>query len=162
MPVWCSGCGALIDAALEELECSPGTRHHALLNSNEVPLDSEVPIIKSTISKLDASLACIEEEIVQLHSRLKQLEAERARLSSCRAQSRTILSPLRRMPPEILGEIFLWTIPLDLDDERTYSAWILTHISRRWREIAVSTSPLWSLVVIDFPRKMDPVPSYPM
>ncbi|KAJ7239597.1 hypothetical protein B0H12DRAFT_1056600, partial [Mycena haematopus] len=149
MPVWCSECasGALANTvtAAEELDCSPGTRHHALLNSNEVPLDSEVPIIKAAIAKVDASLACIDEEIMQLQSRLKQLEAERDRLSSYRTQSSAILSPLRRMPPEILGEIFSWTIPQDIRREEGYSPWFLTHISRRWREIAVSTSSLWSL-----------------
>ncbi|KAJ7239590.1 hypothetical protein B0H12DRAFT_1001579, partial [Mycena haematopus] len=98
----------------------------------------------------DESLACIDEEIVQLHSRLKQLEAERARLSSFRTQSCAILSPLRRMPPEILGEIFSRTIPA-LPDRTRYSPWFLTHISRRWREIAISTSSLWSRVVVRFP-----------
>ncbi|KAJ7210216.1 hypothetical protein B0H12DRAFT_958752, partial [Mycena haematopus] len=111
------------------------------LNSNEVPLDSEIPTIRSGISKIDASLACIHDEIVQLQSRLKQLEAERERLASYRAQSCAILSPLRRMPPEILGEIFLWTIPA-LPDQR-YSPWFLTHICCRWREIAVSSPLLW-------------------
>ncbi|KAJ7239603.1 hypothetical protein B0H12DRAFT_1135995 [Mycena haematopus] len=160
MSVWCSECGAAapVDAAVaEKLECSPGTRHHALLNSNEVPQDSEVPMINSAISKIDASLACIDVELVQLHSRLKQLEAERDRLSSYRTQSCAILSSLRRMPPEILGEIFLWTIPT-LPDRR-YSPWFLTHISRHWRQIAISTSLLWSFVVVDFPRKMDPISS---
>ncbi|KAJ7208771.1 hypothetical protein B0H12DRAFT_993833, partial [Mycena haematopus] len=116
------------------------------LNSDEVPLDSEIPIIKSGFSKIDAALACIDEEIMQLHSRLKQLEAERGRLSSYRAQSCAILSPLRRMPPEILGEIFSWTIPKAFLPGERYSPWFLTHISRRWRESAVLTSSLWSRV----------------
>ncbi|KAJ7206684.1 hypothetical protein B0H12DRAFT_1195783, partial [Mycena haematopus] len=111
MSVCCSECGALVDAAAKELGCAPGAIRYALLNSNEVPLDSEVSIITSENSKIDTSLACIGKEILQLHSRLKQLEAERDRLSSYRAQSCAILSPLRRMPPEILGEIFSWTIP---------------------------------------------------
>ncbi|KAJ7198223.1 hypothetical protein B0H12DRAFT_960132, partial [Mycena haematopus] len=93
-------------------------------------------------------LACIDEEIVQLHSRLKLLKAGRSRLSSDRTQTRAILSPLQRMPPEILGEIFLWTIPAL--PNRSYSPWFLTHISHRWRQIAVSTSSLWSRVVVHF------------
>ncbi|KAJ7208760.1 hypothetical protein B0H12DRAFT_1158337, partial [Mycena haematopus] len=156
MPVWCSECGTLVDAAAEELDCSQGTRYHALLNSNELPLDSDVPIIESEIPKIDASLAWIDDEIVQVHLRLKQLEAERDRLSSYRAQSCAILSPLRRMPPEILGEIFSWTIPA-LPDRTRYSPWFLTHISRRWREIAVSTPSLWSRVVVDFPPEIDTI-----
>ncbi|KAJ7231037.1 hypothetical protein B0H12DRAFT_1192759, partial [Mycena haematopus] len=150
MPIWCSQCGALVDAATEELEYSPGTRYHALLNSNEVPLDSDVPIIESGISKIDASLACIDDEIVQLHLRLKKLEADRDRLSSYRVQSCAILSPLRRIPSEIMGEIFSWTIPKDVQRGEGYSPWFLTHINRRWREVAISTSSLWSLVVVDF------------
>ncbi|KAF7371184.1 hypothetical protein MSAN_00753900 [Mycena sanguinolenta] len=136
-----------------------------LLYSNEVPLDSDLPLIKSEISKIDASCDSVNEEIVQLHLRLKQLEAERDRLSSYRVQKCAILSPLRRMPPEILAEIFSLTRPNVVIPSRRrsgYSPWFLTHVSRRWREIAVSTSSLWSLVVIDDHGDMDSAYSYPV
>ncbi|KAJ7605587.1 hypothetical protein FB45DRAFT_373130 [Roridomyces roridus] len=68
----------------------------------------------------------------------------------------TIPSPVTRIPPEILGEIFLWSLPpvseapvredFDIDE----SPWVLTHVCSRWRAAAASTPALWSLIVIDF------------
>ncbi|KAJ6580700.1 hypothetical protein B0H19DRAFT_483800, partial [Mycena capillaripes] len=61
------------------------------------------------------------------------------------------------MPPEVLGEIFSWTLPsVDECLEReqfpmTDSPWLLTHIDRCWRAVAVSTPSLWSLVALSYP-----------
>ncbi|KAJ7435166.1 hypothetical protein B0H11DRAFT_2115000, partial [Mycena galericulata] len=63
------------------------------------------------------------------------------------------------MPPEVLGEIFLWTLSsADETWNREWSVlkdspWTLTHVSHRWRAIANSTPSLWSLVVIDYSIK---------
>ncbi|KAJ6471905.1 hypothetical protein C8R45DRAFT_1217876 [Mycena sanguinolenta] len=169
MPVWCYECGALqaIDKLTEELAYAPGTRHHALLNSNQVPLESELPTVESTFSTIDASLAIIGNEILALDCRIKELNAERDRLYSYRMKNSAILSPIRRLPPEILVEIFSWTTPKSV--KRRWSSarsglrslpwpWVLTHINRRWREIIVSTPSLWSHVVVDFRV----YPSYPL
>ncbi|KAJ7693156.1 hypothetical protein B0H17DRAFT_1010253 [Mycena rosella] len=94
-------------------------------------------------------------EMPRLRDRLKQLEQEHAALSTYRRQSAAILSPLRRIPPEVLGEIFSWILPSvpDALDRRKFDAnvspWVLTQISGRFRAVAVSTPSLWSLVVIN-------------
>ncbi|KAJ6471913.1 hypothetical protein C8R45DRAFT_1013533 [Mycena sanguinolenta] len=161
----CFECGTLNTTDTERLEYEEpvsGTKHHILFNSNEAPLESEILTAKSETLKIDASLVSLDEEIVQLHLRLEQLEAERDRLSSYRARNSTILSPLRRMPPEILAEVFSLTVPTTVIPQRSqrYAPWFLTHVSRRWREIAVSTSSLWSLVVID--EEMVSAPAHPV
>ncbi|KAJ7113894.1 hypothetical protein C8R44DRAFT_740778 [Mycena epipterygia] len=75
-------------------------------------------------------------------------------------RSSAILSPVRGMPAELLGEIFLWTLPpADIDDTRRRwsfnakeSPWVLTHISGRWRAVALSTPSLWSLIITNLAR----------
>ncbi|KAJ7780110.1 hypothetical protein DFH07DRAFT_463426 [Mycena maculata] len=145
----CSECGAATIGTAEEplnLDVTPGTLYHALLTTNEPPQGAEFPFIQSVILKTDAHLACLDEEILRLRDRLEQLEEERRVLSEYRAQNTGILSPLRRMPPEILSEIILWTVPtipdaragLDLEN----SPWALTHISSRWRAVSTSTPSL--------------------
>ncbi|KAJ6557566.1 hypothetical protein B0H19DRAFT_898910, partial [Mycena capillaripes] len=83
-----------------------------------------------------------------------QRDVERASLLIYRTRTRAVLSPLRRMPPEILGCIFLVTLPKTVDaawsHTRTGSPWIFTRVSSRWREVAISTPSLWSRVVIDY------------
>ncbi|KAJ7155825.1 hypothetical protein C8R46DRAFT_434201 [Mycena filopes] len=144
-----------------------GTRHHELLNSNETPLDSEILLIKSTASQIDVRMVAIDEEIASLRRRLQQLTDERQSLVRLRSRNSAIVSPLRRFPPEVLAEVFTWTLPaawslsgypFSSDD----SPWSLTHVSRSWRAIAISTSSLWSLVVIDYPRDWDPAGLYPL
>ncbi|KAJ7735007.1 hypothetical protein B0H16DRAFT_135196 [Mycena metata] len=142
-----------------------GTRHHRLLNSNEVPLDSEISTVKSTGSRLNAQLVDIGEEIARLDRRLEELKDEHQSLIRLRAQNVAILSPLRRIPPEVLVEIFMWTLP-PLRGLPTRickkSPWLLTHISRHWRAVATSTPSLWSTVAISYHPGMDPGGLYPL
>ncbi|KAJ7113899.1 hypothetical protein C8R44DRAFT_564859, partial [Mycena epipterygia] len=82
---------------------------------------------------------------------LQQLEEERASLVPYHSQSTAILSPVRWMPTELLGEIFLWPLPSAVDTfhrprlDAKSSPWGLTHICGHWREVALSTPSLWSL-----------------
>ncbi|KAJ7654652.1 hypothetical protein DFH06DRAFT_1047401 [Mycena polygramma] len=70
------------------------------------------------------------------------------------------------MPPEILSEIFGWTLLSVRDTCRrqksriTDSPWVFTHVSRRWRTVSVSNPSLWSLVVIAY--HSHPSASYPV
>ncbi|KAF7352510.1 hypothetical protein MVEN_01215900 [Mycena venus] len=120
-------------------------------------------IVASTISRVDARLADLDEEIGRLEDRLQQLEAERTSLSHYRAQNLAILSPLRRIPFEVLAEIFLCTLSsawywVDFGGARvTESPWLLTHISRRWRAVPCSTPSLWSVVDLCFGADTNPV-----
>ncbi|KAF7345586.1 F-box domain-containing protein [Mycena venus] len=148
----------------------PGTRHDILLNSNEAPLDSDVPVIQSEISNADAHLECLATEIARLHdyAHLNQIEEDHISLSTYRARNKAILSPLRRIPPEVLGEIFSWTIPsLNECWERERfrmadSPWLLTHVSRRWRAAAIANPSLWSFVAISYQSNIDPTWAYPL
>ncbi|KAJ7654663.1 hypothetical protein DFH06DRAFT_518732 [Mycena polygramma] len=148
---------------------TPGTRHHVLLNSNEPPLDSDIPIVETVILDAGAWLGFLNKEIERLEERQKELQAERVSLYSYEAQNRIILSPLRRMPPEILEEIFSWTLApaANAIQHRRYrpteSPWVLTHVSRGWRAAAVSNPSLWSLVAISYqPSPLVSSPSYPL
>ncbi|KAJ7142226.1 hypothetical protein C8R44DRAFT_191632 [Mycena epipterygia] len=131
-------------------------RHQELLASN-IPADSaELPFIRSNISQTGAHLAHLDDEISRLRDRLKELEEERASLACYHAQNSAILSPLRRMPSEMLSEIFSWTLPSIGDatnrvrPEGERSPWVLTHISNCWRAVALSTPLLWSLFAFDY------------
>ncbi|KAJ6483206.1 hypothetical protein C8R45DRAFT_779015, partial [Mycena sanguinolenta] len=68
---------------------------------------------------------------------------ERTALSIYRARNRAVLSPLRRMPLEILGKIFLLTLPKTENAAWTNIPsgipWVFTHVSSYWRKLALST-----------------------
>ncbi|KAJ6530866.1 hypothetical protein DFH09DRAFT_994439, partial [Mycena vulgaris] len=159
----CSECSGSLPRLSSESEETPDwninvttktlARHQELLSTNTPPEDAELTFIRAVLSDTGARLADIEREMSRLRDRLRQLEDERSVMSIYHAQNRAILSPLRRMPPEVLGEIFSWTLPtlrptlrrgFDVND----SPWVLTHICSRWRAIAISTPTLWSLLTI--------------
>ncbi|KAJ7483447.1 hypothetical protein FB451DRAFT_106651 [Mycena latifolia] len=175
-PRQCHECGSRITTtgeleALEpepiDLDIAPGTRHHRLLNTNETPLDSDSIFVKPAISNAGLRLVKIDDEIARLRDRLERLEEERASLSIFHSKNIAILSPLRRMPAEILCEIFSLTLPSlsEATDCGRFdvknSPWVLGHICSHWRAIALSSPSLWSLVVINLknyhPDDYDPL-----
>ncbi|KAJ6468704.1 hypothetical protein DFH09DRAFT_1480114, partial [Mycena vulgaris] len=174
MPSRCSECGSPFPNPPTEgsdptidVPVAPGTlaRHQELLCTNAAPEGPELPYIQAIVSKTGARLADVEAEISRLRLLLQQLEDERASLSRYHTPNKAILSPLRRMPPEVLSEFFSWTLPrssrhiLALQKfDLINSPWVLTHVSRHWKAVAISTSSLWSLVVINwFRNKADPL-----
>ncbi|KAJ7198212.1 hypothetical protein B0H12DRAFT_965473, partial [Mycena haematopus] len=72
--------------------------------TNEPPQDAELALILPVTQKTATQLACLDAQISRLRDQLMRLEEERAALAKYHAQNIAILSPLRRMPSEILGE----------------------------------------------------------
>ncbi|KAF7345590.1 ABC protein [Mycena venus] len=155
----CFECGTILPAQREKASDSSAEsdlRHHTLLGSNEPPLDSDLPVIQAIVSQNSTRLACLDTEIAQLRAQLEALEAERKAMSHALAQNRAILSPIRRLPPEVICEIFSFTLPSlssalarDIFDAND-SPWVLTGICHRWRAIAVCTPSLWSLFAMKY------------
>ncbi|KAJ7124356.1 hypothetical protein C8R44DRAFT_619933 [Mycena epipterygia] len=145
----CSECGGTVTAREEPLDLSaaPDSPHHSFLHSNEAPGDSDSTIVRSMLSKARKRLAVVERELTRRRERMQALKEERASLSGYLTENNAILSPLRRILPEVLGEIFSWTLPsiheLRQEDSGVRdSPWVLTHISSRWRTVALSTPSL--------------------
>ncbi|KAJ6458412.1 hypothetical protein C8R47DRAFT_1328241 [Mycena vitilis] len=156
----CPHCGTVASADPPDWVLS--TRRLQLLSSNEPPDDTEAVSLRSALSNVATRLVSLDEEIAGLRHRLRELQDKQASLSRFHRQSTWILSPLRRMPAEILLEIFSWTIPpVALFRRRAKfglkcSPWVLTHISRRWRSVSISDPSLWSLVAIKYRTDPDP------
>ncbi|KAF7335989.1 F-box domain-containing protein [Mycena sanguinolenta] len=139
-----------------------GTQHHALLNSNEAPLESDA------VTAVVRVIARLREQQFEDSERLNQLTEEQVLLSNYRAANHAIFSPLRRMPLELLSEIFGWTLTSarsQLIDRPEFiekeSPWVLTHVCRTWRAVAVSTPALWSILILDYVA-LAPSSSYPL
>ncbi|KAJ6616671.1 hypothetical protein B0H10DRAFT_1379876 [Mycena sp. CBHHK59/15] len=66
------------------------------------------------------------------------------------------LSPIDRLPPDILGEIFSWALDdnQSMEDRRhlLLEPLTLSHVSSRWRAAALSKPTLWSTIWVDRPR----------
>ncbi|KAK7031587.1 ABC protein [Favolaschia claudopus] len=96
-----------------------------------------------------------------------KFEEERASLIDHRQRNQAILSPLRRMPPELLGDIFSWTFrPLaeswGRHESMADTPWVLSHVCRCWRDICLSTPSLWARILINYTPFSPRVPTLPL
>ncbi|KAJ7607911.1 hypothetical protein FB45DRAFT_1130613 [Roridomyces roridus] len=166
-------------------------RVDALLRSNEPPEESDIQKTQKLISDYRHHLDELDDELRGLNDRLPVLEdlhaefpdgqlghqisglKERcALLEADRATSiarsselnyPAILSPLRRMPPEILREIMRWTVPTAVTEVfpggvgLRQSPWNIACVSQRWRAVALSMPSLWSLILWNYNRYNLPI-----
>ncbi|KAJ7359781.1 hypothetical protein DFH08DRAFT_932185 [Mycena albidolilacea] len=97
----CWQCGASSEPATasESPESRPLHDVHRLLTSNDVPLDSEIPFIHDIMSDRQKQVDALEAAIAQLAHKRDQI-VENIR------QRRAILSPIRRVPPELTSLAF--------------------------------------------------------
>ncbi|KAJ6545398.1 hypothetical protein B0H19DRAFT_999131 [Mycena capillaripes] len=162
----CLICGALtVLESLPDLPAvsSPDLTH--LLKSNNPPRESEVPSIRAIISDgqdhlapLNAQISTLEAQIRDLNAILAEFVRRRDEAVEHIRQHRAILSPIRHMPTEVIQEIFT-SLPSDPSDGEAAGnkgpPWYLGHISRSWRNAALSFTPLWSAIVIGTPASVE-------
>ncbi|KAJ6447803.1 hypothetical protein C8R47DRAFT_999689, partial [Mycena vitilis] len=125
---------------------SPNLAH--LLTSNEPPLESEVPFIHKAIADaqgriqpLDEQIGSLKAQIHDLPAALFQFRSRRDEVAENVRRHQSVISPIRRVPAELICEIFL-AVSLP-DDAVNKPPWYLGHICRSWREYALAYSCLW-------------------
>ncbi|KAF6751048.1 hypothetical protein DFP72DRAFT_1071907 [Ephemerocybe angulata] len=104
-----------------------------LLTSNDPPGELNA----SYLNELAASLSAAIDEALE---KVKDLEQE---LKKCR----TVLSPARRLPQEILCEIFSLVPLVEGNEEDPADVTVVSLVSRAWREAALNTHSLWQGLV---------------
>ncbi|ESK86382.1 hypothetical protein Moror_4975 [Moniliophthora roreri MCA 2997] len=90
-------------------------------------------------------------ETMKLLAAVRTLENKRKTLEKSMEFYRSLLSPIHKMPPEILSTIFMFCCnenELAPQSRRPPAAIVLSTVCGRWREIALSIPALWSSVSI--------------
>ncbi|TFK62431.1 hypothetical protein BDN72DRAFT_848698 [Pluteus cervinus] len=99
-------------------------------------------IVEHARKKLDAEILVLQERIRSLRS------------------SRNALSPIHRLPPEVMAQIFLWYQLLYRGNIEgsgrcavSLPKWIrVTHVSQHWRNIALTSKTLYSTILTHHPQ----------
>ncbi|KAJ7174989.1 hypothetical protein C8R43DRAFT_596263 [Mycena crocata] len=134
-----------------------------LLRSNSLPRDSSH--LRSMVALLPAELTRYEEKIQRFPDPSRRLVPERKALQDYLAECRSVFSPIRRLPPEILVEIIVRCAPMPelYSSSQRSSSWQTTleraaqlhlllpsQVCHSWHETIFSNPSLWTSIEADF------------
>ncbi|KAJ7731246.1 hypothetical protein B0H16DRAFT_1584009, partial [Mycena metata] len=141
----CLNCGFLKTSASAGVDDSALPRH--LLTTNCPPSDVEAVHIREVIEGAQTRLSNLDTSIGVLEDLLTKLRGHRKRATEDIHHGRALLSIIRRLPVDILTEIFDWTLPDWHTPPRrpiNWSPWLLGRVCSQWRTVSLSVSTLWS------------------
>ncbi|KAF9447522.1 hypothetical protein P691DRAFT_671371, partial [Macrolepiota fuliginosa MF-IS2] len=120
------------------------------LATNDPPTDGEAALIRKAYTRSLDNIKSIDNEITRLQDRLTALSLEQRRLGVSLEMRRSLLSPARRLLPEILQEIFCHCLPTAHNAVMSVreAPLILGRVCGQWRQIAYSTPKLWASIHI--------------
>ncbi|KAJ7768305.1 hypothetical protein B0H16DRAFT_1519337, partial [Mycena metata] len=122
------------------------------LRTNYCPTDEEVAGIRAFLDEPILQLKEFDDKIAELQKTIDKLAAQRNTLNTCIAEHRALISPVRRLPLEIVEEIFFACLPTHRNCVMNPSEapLLLGRIFSSWRAISLSTPRLWSrLHIVD-------------
>ncbi|KAJ7731248.1 hypothetical protein B0H16DRAFT_205178 [Mycena metata] len=126
-----------------------------LTSTNTAPTDAEISEIQQIMSRGRAHVRDLGIEIDRLARAIAALRQERRDVQNRVDLHAAILSPIRRFPAEILGQIFHWTLPSAKARFMSFTAqspWNISRVCSRWRAICVDSPDLWSHIRIHASR----------
>ncbi|KAJ4465104.1 hypothetical protein C8R41DRAFT_110383 [Lentinula lateritia] len=114
--------------------------------------------VEKTMRLCDRDVDDYETKLAYLRSQIIYIETQRARVIDHKIELVSLLSPIRKLPNEILGIIFDFACYQNLlcNSEDKYSAirvlpaLAISAVSFRWRHLALSSSRLWSTLNLEF------------
>ena len=149
--VLCAKCGHTVANDIE----LPTTPVPDLLGGHYIASESQAQMICDTISAAQADILRLDGEITRLNAVLDGLTRKRDALQTYTHLHTALVAPIRRLPPEVLSEIFL-----HYNDENNISKFRLNTaplqlggVCSRWRTIALSTPRLWTSFALDIRPK---------
>ncbi|KAF9016228.1 hypothetical protein BDZ89DRAFT_1141610 [Hymenopellis radicata] len=131
-----------------------------LLRQNHPPLDIELSAFRKVAEDTRTALEDLDLKIVQAQELLENLLSARQQAQSHLEDAKSILHPMRSIPNEVLAEIFGHCVlkAYSAEDPDTLDPkggpWLLARVCRRWRELAVNTSQLWTHLFLDVDKHL--------
>jgi len=132
-----------------------------LLETNYVPSPAEQKSVWDVISAQEEKLSTVSSEIASLKERLIFLETERDSLQESLRLLKGLSSLIRRLPEEILAEIFVFSsispippLPKYGYDQKSREIsldnppFILFRVCKRWKRIAIQTPRLFTQMIL--------------
>ena len=127
---------------------------HSRFVEGEIPLQKSIQQIKSTVES-------VENEIIRLRRSLAELEDYRGQLYDDIKRHQAILSPVHKLPSEILAEIFLYAangssaVWPQRNGSNVEMPLLLGRICSYWRTVTHALPLLWSKIRLVIPPGLE-------
>ncbi|KJA14270.1 hypothetical protein HYPSUDRAFT_208861 [Hypholoma sublateritium FD-334 SS-4] len=121
----------------------------ATLSFSDDVVSTNRPVTDEEHEQITRLLAIYENQIAVLTAKISDLDAERQVLLSAAIPLKRSLSPFRRLPDDIIREIFIACLETTRNREAPV---LLTRISSATRAVALSTPALWAAIHIPIIR----------
>ncbi|KAJ7923355.1 hypothetical protein B0H13DRAFT_2316545 [Mycena leptocephala] len=130
--------------------CSP---FNDILHTNAVPSDTECEEIRNLLEGSRKELSDVTEEINRLQSMIDEAARKRDRLQQFIDVHLALLSPVRRLPDDVVREVFIATLPSSRNPaiSSDEGPLLLCGICKSWRAVALATPRLWASIHIVIP-----------
>ncbi|KAJ7664847.1 hypothetical protein B0H17DRAFT_1091315 [Mycena rosella] len=126
----------------------------SLIHSNRPLDDFQTIAVRKMLGAAQTELSALEETILKVSLVLAELEEQKGLQYESIIALKAAVSPMRRIPPEILGEVFLLcrdnsleTASYSISDVRE-APMLLTHTSSSWRSNCHQTPRLWNHIYL--------------
>ncbi|KAF7291771.1 F-box domain-containing protein [Mycena chlorophos] len=125
-----------------------------LLKTNLPPSNDQLIAIHAFLAATSPEFARLDEEASVLQARLASVIQKRDAMGEIVNGHRALLSPIRRLPSELLGKIFVSTLPTKRDTaiSADEGPMLLMQVCRSWRAVALTTPQLWASIYIVCPE----------
>ncbi|KAF8967489.1 hypothetical protein BDZ97DRAFT_1916772 [Flammula alnicola] len=144
----CPACGNTNPLSSSRFKFKPPIHHEPALSQlrfGYIPSIEERASIATKLEEFRADLSVLDRELDRLNSAIKQLETQRSDIELEISYQSGLLSPIRQLPDELLGEIMLYCSRgrVDVCAPRS-DVWQLEKVCKRWKDLAISTQEIWS------------------
>lgn len=128
----------------------------AVLHTNYAPTEDEAAQIRVFCSEPEREIVRIDVEVSRLEGLLENLKHERDKLREIIDPYHALLSPLRRLSPELLQHVFVCCLPSTRNPAMHHSEapLLLGRVSKLWRAVVYGTAELWSSIHVVIPSSM--------
>ncbi|KAJ7181007.1 hypothetical protein C8R46DRAFT_1187253 [Mycena filopes] len=125
------------------------------LGTNYCPLDDEVLQIRALLTAPLSRLKQIDDQIAELQKAIDELVEERERVRSFVDPHQDLISPFRRLPLDVVQEIFVACLPTHRNCVMSAleAPVLLGRICSAWRSISLGTPRLWARLHIVEPSR---------
>ncbi|KAI4526682.1 hypothetical protein K525DRAFT_188519 [Schizophyllum commune Loenen D] len=132
-----------LESARATLERAASIANHAMLRANEPLNDIQVAGIDDLTSQLESELA-------RLRGYDTTTDRIRKKILEQLAIHRSLMSPFRRLPDELMAHIFSFVVDeVDEDKLRLPAAITVSRVCFTWRRVARDYAHLWTTVAVE-------------